>query len=350
MDSAPLLDPKTYYQRRLDALKPAFEWSAATREEALAWQRRVRDRVRELVGLPTEDRPDLQPRILEKTAFPGYTRETVIFRSREGLDAFAYFLAPKGPTERRPAVLCLPGHGRGVDSIVGVAEDGSQRGIDSPAEYQMDFALQCVKHGYAALALEQISFGHRRDAEAEKAGGGSSSCNRDTTASFMLGESMTGWRVWDAIRSLDYLQTRPEVDPDRLATMGISGGGLTSLWTAALDERVALAVVSGYFNTFRDSILAMNHCVDNYVPGFSQALEMPDLAGLVAPRALFVEGGTQDPIFPLPATERAVKRAGEIYRTFGAPERFGHEIFEGEHEFHGEGAFRFMEMRWRDRG
>ncbi|MBW3625296.1 MAG: alpha/beta hydrolase family protein [Armatimonadetes bacterium] len=357
MDSAPLLDPKAYYQRRLDALKPAFEWNAATREEAAAWQRRVREKVRELVGLPCEEtgpasggagsrsacRTDLQPRITGTKAFSGYRRETVIFRSRAGLDAFAYFLLPERMEGRRPAVLCLPGHGRGVDSIVGMGEDGSQRPLDAPGEYQKDFALQCVKHGYPTLALEQISFGHRRDEEARKAGGGTSSCGRDTTAAFMLGETMTGWRVWDAIRALDYLQSRPEVDPERLVTMGISGGGLTSLWTAALDERVTAAVVSGYFNTFRDSILAMNHCVDNYVPGVSQALEMPDLAGLVAPRALFVEGGTRDPIFPLPATKRALRRAEEIYRTFGAEERFGSEIFEGEHEFHGAGAFKFLD-------
>jgi dienelactone hydrolase len=158
----------------------------------------------------------------------------------------------------------------------------------------------------------------------------------------MLGETMTGWRVWDAMRALDVLQTRPEADPHRLATMGISGGGLTSLWTAAVDERVKVAVVSGYFNTFRASILAMDHCVDNYVPGVSLDLEMPDMAGLIAPRCLFAEGGTTDPIFPLPATEAAVRRAREIYGVFGVPDRFGSEVFEGEHQFHGVGAFRFL--------
>ena len=158
----------------------------------------------------------------------------------------------------------------------------------------------------------------------------------------MLGETMVGWRVWDATRALDYMETRPEVNPRRIATMGISGGGVTSLWTAALDRRVKAAVVSGYYNTFRDSILAMDHCVDNYVPGISRLLEMPDLAGLVAPRALFIESGHQDSIFPLHATERAITRAQEIYGVFGVPERFGSETFPGEHQFHGRGAFEFL--------
>jgi len=158
----------------------------------------------------------------------------------------------------------------------------------------------------------------------------------------MLGETMTGWRVWDAMRALDYMVTRPEVDPQRLATMGISGGGMTSLFTACLDTRVQVAVVSGYLNTFRDSILAVNHCVDNYVPGLLKVVEMPDMAGLIAPRALFAESGTKDPIFPLPAFEQAVARLREIYAAFGVPERFGWEVFEGDHQFHGVGAFAFL--------
>jgi hypothetical protein len=71
------------------------------------------------------------------------------------------------------------------------------------------------------------------------------------------------------------------------------------------------------------------------------------MAGLVAPRALFVENGTEDNIFPLAAFQRAVTRAEEIYAAFGAPERFGSEVFEGDHHFHGAGAFRFLERALR---
>jgi hypothetical protein len=82
--------------------------------------------------------------------------------------------------------------------------------------------------------------------------------------------------------------------------------------------------------------------VDNYVPGVSQVMEMPDFAGLVAPRGLFVEGGRRDNIFPIHATEKAVARAEEIYNVFGEPERFGSERFDGDHQFHGVGAFEFL--------
>jgi acetyl esterase/lipase len=196
-----------------------------------------------------------------------------------------------------------------------------------------------------ALAIEQISFGHRRDAQARQSGPNASSCTRDSMAALQLGETMTGWRVWDAMRALDYLETRPEVDKNRLAVMGISGGGLTALFTAALDARVRAAVVSGYLNTFADSILSIDHCPDNYVPGLRAVAEMSDIAGLVAPRALFAESGTDDPIFPIGAFEHARARVRDVYAALGAPDQFGSEVFDGDHRFHGAGAFAFLEAR-----
>ncbi len=322
---------------------PEYAWKPQSREAMEVWQAQTRERLAAALGGLSGPHGPLEARVEESRDFPRYRRETLRMTSRPGLELFGYFLTPQDAPPRQPAILCLPGHGRGVDSIVGIAEDGSQRDLDQPVEYQADFALQCVVHGYPVFALEQMSFGHRRDSRARAAGSSASSCKQDSMAALMLGESMTGWRVWDAMRALDYLQTRPEVDPDRLVTMGISGGGLTSLFTACLDTRVRVGVVCGYFNTFRDSILSVDHCVDNYAPGLLSILEMPDMAGLVAPRALFVESGTQDKIFPLAAFERAIARAQEIYAAFGVPERFAAEVFEGDHLFHGKGAFRFLE-------
>jgi hypothetical protein len=156
---------------------------------------------------------------------------------------------------------------------------------------------------------------------------------------------MGGWRVWDTMRAIDYLGTRPEVDSSRVATLGASGGGTTSLFTAAVDERVKVAVVSAYFNTFRDSIMSISHCPDNYVPGLLQDMEMYDLSGLVAPRALFVESGRNDRIFPIAGSQTAAGKAREIYAAFNVPDRFGYEIHEGGHEVHLVAAFDFLSRR-----
>jgi hypothetical protein len=147
------------------------------------------------------------------------------------------------------------------------------------------------------------------------------------------------------MRAIDYLRIRPEIDSSRIAAMGISGGGTVSLFAAALDRRIKVSVVSGYFNTFRDSIMSLSHCIDNYVPGILNYVEMHDIAGLVAPRGLFVESGTRDSIFPIEASRAAFKKAQAIYRVFGAPEMIGQEIFDGEHIFYGKGAFEFLKKR-----
>jgi hypothetical protein len=336
------MDTREYIQQRLAAVRPAMAWNGEAGPNLAVWATAVRTRLKEVIGIAGWLVIAPAAETTETQYFRGYRRETLKFFSRPGVEVFAYYLIPDNCRAGQPGVLCLPGHGRGVDSIVGIAPDGTQREIGEPDEYQADYPLQCVQNGWPALAIEQISFGHRRDPDARSEGPEASSCHRDSTAALMLGETMTGWRVWDAMRALDVLASRPEVSPQRLVTMGISGGGLTSLWTAALDARVTAAVVSGYFNTWRDSICSIQHCVDNYAPGLLHIIDMPDMAGLVAPRGLFVEGGLRDPIFPAPAFERAVAHARELYAAAGRPERFGYEQFDGEHEFRGHGAFRFL--------
>ena len=332
MPSRPQFDPLQYALRRYQECQPALAFRATSREAALAWQKELRAKLAELMGGFPASCP-LQAREGRAQRFDRYTRRPVVFASRPGLDVFGWLLVPRGRRLRRPALLCLPGHGRGCDEIVGIAADGSQRA--QYGEYQHDFALQAVHRGYVALAIEQLAFGRRRDAVARRGEAGASSCQPAAGSALLLGESMIGWRVYDAMRALDYLQSRPEVDPARLGAMGISGGGTTTLHLACMDERVQVAMVSGYLNTFRDSIFSISHCMDNYLPGMLKWAEMYDLAGLIAPRALWVESGTQDGIFPVAATRRALGRVQEIYRVFGVPGQLGWQVFRGVHEFRG---------------
>ena len=343
-------DALAYRLNRIAAAEGRYSWARAgvpdmTLDDRYAWQEGFRRAFADaLGGLNGWERPPLDASIQEVRRLDGYRRETVAFTTRPGLRALGYFLVPDGCPPSRPAVLCLPGHGRGVGLIMGVAEDGTQRPLGRPDEYCADYALQCVAQGYPTLALEMIGFGERCAADVRaREGTGAISCGQDSAAALMLGETLAGWRAWDGIRALDYLQTRADcVAPDRLAVMGISGGGLVALFLAALDPRAAVAVVSGYFNTFAASVLAVDHCIDNFVPGLLRLCEMPDLAALIAPRALLAESGRADPIFPFVGFERAVTQAREIYAGFGVPDRFAAEAFGGGHRFDGREAFAFL--------
>ncbi len=334
------LDTLAFSHALYDETPRQFAFQATTREEAERWQGALRRKLTQLVGGFPQHSCILHPQVLASHEFDNYTRETVQFQSRQNMTVFGYLLLPKDFSSPGPAMLCLAGHGRGVDDIVGIEEDGCMR--TEYGGYQNDFALQCVEHGYAVLAIEQFGFGHRRDNAARQRGAGNSSCQPSAGAAFLLGQTMVGWRVYDAMRALDYLATRPEIDSRRIGIMGISGGGTTTFFAAALDTRFKAAVVSGYFNTFRDSILSLSHCMDNYIPSVLKYAEMFDIAGLIAPRAMFVESGTEDTIFPIEATRFAVNRAREIFGVFGADDKLGFEAFEAGHSFHGIGAFQFL--------
>ena len=342
------LDSLDFSREEYDAIPRSMAFAAKTRDEARQWQKRLRRKLVQLMGGFPKEACALRPEVVGqarltttdgKREYP-YTRETVLFQSRGNLTVYAYLLLPDKVETPAPVVICAPGHGRGCDDIVGLNEDGSLRA--SWGDYQNDFALQCVANGFAALAIEQLCFGHRRNAAARAAGGGSSSCQPTSGAALLFGQTMIGWRVYDAMRSVDYLCTRSEIDPARIGMMGISGGGTTTFHTACVEQRIKAAVVSGYFNTFRDSIMSIAHCMDNYVPGVLNYAEMYDLAGLVAPRALFAESGTKDCIFPIKATRYAFQEAKKIYRVLGAEEKIGLQVFRGEHSFYGKGAFRFL--------
>ena len=224
-------------------------------------------------------------------------------------------------------MICVPGHGRGVDDIVGIDEQGRDR--TDKAGYQHDFAIQVAEAGMAAVAIEPMAFGCRRDPLNARQGLSQKGCEPAAGGALLLGETMIGWRVWDVMRTLDYIATRPELDASRVGCMGISGGGTATLFAAALEPRIRAAMVSGYLNTFRDSVGSLAHCIDNYVPGILNWAEMHDIAGLIAPRPLFVESGEKDNIFPIAASVESFKQVREIYGVFQAADRVEQEVFPG---------------------
>lgn len=333
------LDPVEWTRLRHAEAPRKMRFQATGKRDTQAWQKELRAKLAELVG-GFPKRTPLKPRILETREFPSYTRQAVLMETRPGLLSFGYLLLPKTGKGPHPVMICVPGHGRGVDDIVGIDEKGQDR--TERVTYQFDFALQAVEQGLAAFAVEPIAFGCRRGKEASRKNLGTSSCQPAAGAALLFGETMIGWRVWDVMRSIDYLETRPEVDARRTGIMGISGGGTCSLFSAALDPRIQAAYVSCYFCTFKDSVLSLSHCIDNYVPGILNWAEMSDIAGLIAPRYFFAESGTKDPIFPLEAARSSFIELQRVYQVLGVPERCAHEVFEGQHVFHGGAGWPFV--------
>ena len=134
--------------RHFDPVAPRkLRFQARTRTQAEAWQKKLRAKLTELIGGFPADRPPLRPATLETRAFRGYRREKVVFDSRPGVSVLAYVLIPDKVKTPAPAVICVPGHGRGVDDIVGIDEKGGDRTDKAAAGYAHDFAIQVVEAG-----------------------------------------------------------------------------------------------------------------------------------------------------------------------------------------------------------
>jgi len=333
-------DPVAYTLDLYAAAPRRLRFQARTRSEAEAWQKTLRSKLTELVGGFPSERPPLRPMTLETRTFPGYSREKIVFDSRPGMSVLAYLLLPEKARKPSAVMICVPGHGRGVDDIVGIDERGGER--TDKAGYQHDFAIQVAEAGMAAVAIEPMGFGCRRDPINARQGLSRKACDPVAGGALMVGQTMIGWRVWDVMRTLDYIATRSELDSSRIGCMGISGGGTVTLFSTALEPRLRIALVSGYLNTFRDSVGSLAHCIDNYVPGILNWAEMHDLAGLIAPRPLFVESGEKDNIFPIRASIESFNKVREVYHVFGVPDRIEQEVFPDEHSFWGKRGIPFL--------
>ncbi len=333
-------DSLAWTHKRYQEMPLKMTFQAGTAEQAAQWQQQLRAKVTELIGGFPRQRAALNAETLEVRDFPAYRREKFVFESRPGLFVLGYLLTPAAAQAPHRAMICLPGHGRGVDDIVGIDDKGQPR--TDKSGYQHDFALQVVEHGMAAVAIEQLGFGCRRDAKARASSLGASSCQPAAGAALLLGETMVAWRVYDVMRTLDWIETRPEIDAQRVGCMGISGGGTITTFASALEPRIRAALISGYLNTFRNSVFSIPHCIDNYVPGILEWCEMYDVASLIAPRPLFSEGGEKDDIFPVATTRASFERVKKVYSLFGKADLAEQEIFDDKHVFYGKRGLPFL--------
>jgi dienelactone hydrolase len=325
---------RDYAERAYSRLAPDLERFPENADDWESRSRRLRERLAELLGGFPAERCPLNLEMGEPEAFEGYARRYVVFDSEPGASVPAYLYLPDRPGPRR-AVLALHGHGRGKDDVTGIAE--SEEGWPSVAEHNYDYARKLAEKGYVVLAPDARCFGER--------GRDGMGCGWAFKAALLLGGTLVGWRVWDAMRAIDVLQSLPETDSERIACVGLSWGGTHTLYTTALDPRIKVAVVSGYFSSFKDMLIDRNCCDCQYVPGILQLADLPELISLAAPRPLLIENGTEDPLYTLEVVKAQYERVRRLYEKLGIPERVEMDLFEGGHKWSGAKAYDWID-RW----
>jgi dienelactone hydrolase len=338
------LQPAYGLWRQYAPTKAPYGFRAETRAQAEHWQKETRQALADVVGFQSSTAVPLDPQVIEQVDKADYVREKVLLRPSTHALMPVYILLPKGAKRPLPVAVAFHGHGYGVKDIVGLWEDGEER--DVPDGYHKDFAVALCRRGFAVAAPEISCFGERQTdfgyLNTTIGQGVPTTCTHTAMLAFHMGGSVVGLRAYEGRRLIDYLETRSDLDTTRLGAMGISGGGMHTFFSTCLDERIRACIVSGYYSTFRDSILAMSHCACNFVPGLDSFGEMYDLVGLIAPRPMLVEAGTHDAIFPMEAVQRSVERAREVYQVFGAQDQVETDYFVGRHQISGRRAYDFL--------
>lgn len=329
------LEPESVHQRLLAATRPALAFAEGC--DLSTWRAALEERLHALVGvLPEATDPDIRLEwTIERDEF---TEHRYVFTSEPGADVPCHLLVPVGAKKRAPVVVCLQGHSAGMHVSLSRADQHSMEMAIPPGD--RDFAVQAVGRGYAALVLEQRCFGERSDMRPdERRQSSMSGCHHATHVASLVGRTMVGERVWDVSRALDTLSEFPDVDITRIACMGHSGGGTVAWYAACLDSRIRVVMSSCSICTYRDSIGQVDHCCDNYLPGVLQSFDMPDLAGLIAPRPLIVVAGRSDSFFPLHGVRDAFATIHAIYDAWGAANRCDLVVGAGGHRFYAEEAW-----------
>jgi dienelactone hydrolase len=140
---------------------------------------------------------------------------------------------------------------------------------------------------------------------------------------------------WDDLRTVDYLVTRPEVDPKRIGCVGISMGGYRAIFLSALDERIAAGCIVGFMSTVKPMLRAHidTHSWVHFLPTLHHHLDWPDVASLAAPRALLVQQCAQDRLFPMEGMKESLDHIAAVYDKAGVKDRFTGRFYDVPHQF-----------------
>ncbi len=282
-----------------------------TRADAEAYVQSVREKVRACFG-PFPEKTPLQAQVTGVLERDGYRVEKVIFESRPGFLVTGNLYVPQGRPFPLPGVLGTCGH----------SDNGKANEV-----YQA-FAQGLARLGYVVFIFDPLGQGERLqypNAQLKsRIGVGVGEHLYAGNQQFLVGEFLGAWRAWDGIRALDYLLSRPEVDPKHLGVTGNSGGGTLTTWLCGLESRLTMAAPGCFVTTFRRNL-------ENELPADTEqcppralalGLDHEDFLAAMAPKPVLILAKERD-YFDIRGTESAYGRLQRLYRLLGAEDQIG---------------------------
>ena len=255
------LQTHAYLRRRYDRVGRTLAFRATTRTAWQAWRRQAARKLKSLTGYDTMVKTKGAARITEEIDLGDLCRQRLELLTEPGVLLSAYVLIPKNAPRPLSVVIAPHGHRSGGKFAVAGCRDK----VETIEKYNYDYGVQFARAGFIVFCPDARGFGERQ----EPASNGdllASSCQFINNMAFPLGQTVTGMWTWDLHRLIDYIATRKDCRADRIGCAGLSGGGLQTLWAAALDDRIRCAVISGYLYGYKESLLDLpDNCSCNYV-------------------------------------------------------------------------------------
>lgn len=300
-------------------------------------RRRLRSRLIKLLGGFPPKCP-LKARLIKREDMGTYIREKISFKSEPGEVVPSYMLIPKELSSPSPALLCPNPHGGrfalGKDGVVGLRKFKG-----------WDYGLDLVKKGYIVLAPDAKCFGERR---AIKNLSGMWEERFVATAEILKGKTLARRMILDLKRAIDYMETRPEIDSDRIGCIGFSMGAGLALFVSALDERIKVAVSMLGVTTYKAIMKHQRvHCMLYYIPGILKHMDFPEIVSLVAARPYLIINGKLDSDMPLEGLREVTTQARKVYRLLGKRQAFRVHITNSGHVCNRE--VRKLAYKWLER-
>jgi cephalosporin-C deacetylase-like acetyl esterase len=307
------IKPDLCHEEAIKLIKPSMKFDPS--KDFDEYKAELRAKFLELVG----DMPERIPTdvVIDYVEDRGdFIEKRFVYTSEKYTQVPCHLWIPKDGKDKHGVVMCLQGHSSGMHISMGrPIYEGDENSISGG---DRDFARQIVKEGYAALVIEQRAFGERRTDKMRDR----TTCPHPSMVALLIGRTMVGERIWDCSRAIDALEASfPEIDTERVAIMGNSGGGTTSFYAACFDERIKIAMPSCAVCTYRDSIAAMYHCACNYIPDMYRYFDMQDVACLIAPKRLGVLAGETDWPFRIQGVKDGYKTIEKIYAKHGCADK-----------------------------
>ena len=336
----------------LSFLRPEFK-------DLRRWQTTARRKIFDhLFYSPPRVAPEAQ--VLRRTERDDFTEEYLAFQTAPDVRVPAYILIPKKTRRPAPGIVALHSHDGlymwGKEKVIGADEEHPYLTAFKKQRYGgKNIGAELARRGYVVIAIDMFYWGERRmlldddpaayrdraptmsDKEIQAFNQRSSQNESLVGRSlFTAGTTWPGIVLWDDIRTLDYLASRPEVDAKRLGCVGLSVGGYRSFLLAALDERIKTAVDVGWMTSFASQI--KQHVTNTiglsfHINGLYRYMDLPDMSALIAPRSIMVINGSQDRLFALEGVKEAFDKIARCYAKAGVPDRQRCRLFDAPHEF-----------------